>query len=145
LEKERQREREVEKDEERGRKRKREREREREREKDGEEENERKERSACGSLVSHALWTSYSYGSMRPSMDLRGTREIVRCDREKEEEIERERKIEEARESQWYQRVGIVYTELIKTSPFNTPFPLASSRTNTRTPYEVYTYIISHK
>jgi len=24
-----------------------------------------------GSLVSHALWTSYSYGSMRPSMDLR--------------------------------------------------------------------------
>ena len=61
-----------------------------------------------------------------------GTREIVRCDREKEEEIERERKIEEAGESQWYQRVGIVYTELIKTSPFNTPFPLASSRTNTR-------------
>lgn len=32
-----------------------------------------------------------------------------------------------------YQRVGIVYTELIKTSPFSTPFPLAPSRTNTRT------------
>ncbi|KYN12985.1 hypothetical protein ALC57_14831 [Trachymyrmex cornetzi] len=53
--------------------------------------------------------------------------------------------IEEARESQWYQRVGIVYTELIKTSPFNTPFPLASSRTNTRTAYEIYTHIIPPK
>lgn len=74
-----------------------------------------------------------------------GAREIVRCDREKEEEIGRERKIEEARESQWYQRVGIVYTELIKTSPFNTPFPLASSRTNTQTAYEVYTHMIPSK
>lgn len=71
-----------------------------------------------------------------------GTREIVRCDREKEVEIARERKIEGARESQWYQRMGIVYTELIKTSPFNTPFPLASSRTNTRTLYEIHTHIL---
>jgi len=66
----------------------------------------------------------------------------VRYDREKEEEIGRERKIEGARESQWYQRVGIVYTELIKTSPFNTPFPLDSSRTNTRMAYAIHTYII---
>ena len=70
---------------------------------------------------------------------------MVRCDREKEEEIERERKIEEARESQWYQRMGIVYTELIKTSPFNTPFPLVSSRTDTRMAYEIYTRIIPPK
>ncbi|KYN12986.1 hypothetical protein ALC57_14832 [Trachymyrmex cornetzi] len=53
---------------------------ERWRKRDGEKERERKMRgererdalSACDSLVSHALWTSYSYGSMRPSMDLRG-------------------------------------------------------------------------
>ncbi|EZA48547.1 hypothetical protein X777_13217 [Ooceraea biroi] len=58
---------------------------------------------------------------------------MVHRDRGKEAERLGARKTEGTRESQWYQRVGIVYTELIKTSPFNTPFPLARSRTNTRT------------